>query len=99
MYNIDVTWQYRFTVPVMSASKPVKKKNGHSAPAEEPAEGLWVDTALISRLHGRRSSPLATNNLTIDAESQRLLHYADVLLGTDKKEKFVSAKPTKERPK
>jgi hypothetical protein len=27
------------------------------------------------------------------------LHYADVMLGTDKKEKFVSAKPTKERPK
>ena len=82
----------------MSGSKPVKKKNGHSAPAEEAAEGLWVDTALISRLHGRRSSPLAAS-VTIDAESQRLLHYADVMLGTEKKEKFVSTKPTKERTK
>ena len=88
------------TAPVMSSSssKTVEKKNGHSAPAEEAAEGLWIDTALISRLHGRRSSPLAVN-LTIDAESQRLLHYADVLLGTEKKEKFVSSKPTKERTK
>jgi hypothetical protein len=98
MYNSDVTWQYRFTVPVMSRCKPVKKKNGHSAPADDAAEGLWVDTALISRLHGRKSSPLSMR-LTVDAESERLLHYADVLLGTDKKEKFVSAKPTKERPK
>ena len=86
------------TAPVMSGSKRVKKKNGHSAPAEEAAEGLWVDTALISRLHGRRSSSLAAS-LPIDAESQRLLHYADVILGTDKKEKFVSTKPTKERTK
>jgi hypothetical protein len=86
------------TVPVMSGSMRVKKKNGHSAPAEDAAEGLWVDTALISRLHGRRSSSLAAS-LPIDAESQRLLHYADVILGTDKKEKFVSTKPTKERTK
>jgi hypothetical protein len=86
------------TVPVMSGSKPVKKKNGHSAPAEDAAEGLWIDTALISRLHGRKSSPLGTN-LPLDAESQRLLHYADVMLGTEKKEKFVSTKPTKERTK
>ena len=98
MYDSDVTWQYRLTVPVMSAGKPFRKKNGHSAPAEEAAEGLWIDTALISRLHGRKSSPLAANP-TIDAETQRLLHYADVMLGTGKKEKFLSAKPTKERKK
>ena len=82
----------------MSGSKPAKKKNGHPVPAEEAAEGLWVDTALIARLHGRKSSPLSAK-LTVDAESERLLHYADVLLGIDKKEKFVSTKPTKERPK
>lgn len=86
----------RSTVPVMSGNRLFKKKNGHSAPADDAAEGLWVDTALISRLHGRKSSPLSAN-LTIDAESQRILHYADVMLGTDKKEKFVSTKPTKER--
>ena len=79
----------------MPGRKPVRKKNGHSGPIDE-AKGLWIDAALISRLHGRKSSPLATN-VTIDAESQRLLHYADVMLGTDKKEKFVSSKPTKER--
>jgi hypothetical protein len=86
------------SIRVMPARKPVKKKNGHSAPAEDVAEGLWVDTALISRLHGRRSSPLAAN-LTIDGESRRLLHYADVMLGNQQKEKFVSTKPTKERKK
>ena len=79
----------------MPSSKPVKKKNGHAASADD-AEGLWIDATLISRLHGRKSSPLATN-LTIDAESQRILHYADVMLGTDKREKFVSTKPKKER--
>jgi hypothetical protein len=81
----------------MPGSKTVKKKNGHSAPAEDATEGLWVDTALISRLHGRRSSPLAAN-LTIDGD-RRLLHYADVILGNQQKEKFVSTKPTKERRK
>jgi hypothetical protein len=78
-------------------SKAVKKKNGRSAPQDDHGEGLWVDTALIARLHGQKSSPLRTP--AVNGDSQRLLHYADVLLGTDKKEKFVSAKPTKERTK
>ena len=51
---------------------------------------------MLERLHGRRS-PLALPFL--DADSNRLLHYADVVLGTDKKEKFVSSKPTKDRKK
>lgn len=81
----------------MARGKPGKNKNGHIVSVDD-GKGLWVDTALISRLHGRKSSPLASP-LTIDSESQRLLHYADVMLGTDKKEKFVSSKPTKERKK
>jgi hypothetical protein len=83
------------TLLVMFSSKPVKK-NGHP-PSNDDAEGLWVDTALIARLHGQKSSPLRAPAVNGDAE--RLLHYADVLLGTDKKEKFVSAKPKKERTK
>lgn len=63
---------------------------------DERATGLWVDSALILRLHGRKSSTLAIAP-THTTEASRLLHYADVILGTDKKEKFVSAKPTKER--
>jgi len=77
------------------SAKAVKKK---IEPEDEKEFGLWVDTALIARLHGRRSSPLG-NALSVNSESQRLLHYADVMLGTDKKEKFVSAKPTKQRKK
>jgi hypothetical protein len=65
---------------------------------DEHATGLWVDSALLSRLYGRRS-PFGMAAPTMHAESQRLLHYADVILGTDKKEKFVSAKPTKDRSK
>jgi hypothetical protein len=44
-----------------------------------------VDSALIARLYGRKSSPLAA---PISSEAARLLHYADVVLGTDKKERF-----------
>jgi hypothetical protein len=62
----------------------------------EQAAGVWLDTAVLSRLYGRKS-PLATP--TRDAETHRLLHYADVVLGTEKKEKFVSSKPTKDRMK
>lgn len=79
----------------MPTSAAKKKKTAKSR-EDEQAVGLWVDTALISRLFGRRS-PLS--ELTVDAESERLLHYADVMLGTDKKEAFVSSKPTKDRKK
>ena len=85
------------------SAKAGKKKNGKAPPTngtptpiDEQEVGLWIDTALISRLHGVKSSPLRTE---MSGEAQRLLHYADVLLGTDKKEKFVSAKPQKERTK
>jgi hypothetical protein len=60
------------------------------------AQGLWVDTILLSRLYGRRSI-LALP--VLDGNSNRLLHYADVVLGTDKKARFVSSKPRKARKK
>jgi hypothetical protein len=56
--------------------------------------GLWVDTALIARLHGRRSGSAAE---TVTAEAARLLHYADVVLGTEKKARFRPAKMEKRR--
>jgi len=64
-------------------------------PDGEQSTGLWIDAALISRLHGRKS-PLAVAE-SQNAETTRLLHYADVILGTEQKEKFVSSKPTKDR--
>jgi len=82
----------------MSAKPGVKKIVQPEPPEDEQARGLWIDTALISRLHGRKSSP-PTIAETHSAETTRLLHYADVVLGTGKKEKFVSTKPTKDRRK
>ena len=76
-------------------AKPARKKTAQAQPDDEQATGLWVDAALISRLHGRKS-PLAAAE-SHNAEATRLLHYADVILGTEQREKFVSAKPTKDR--
>jgi hypothetical protein len=93
--NFNVMMQQRrpplFSMPTSAAKKKTAKSR-----EDEQAVGMWVDTALISRLFGRRS-PLS--ELTVDAESERLLHYADVMLGTDKKEAFISSKPTKDRKK
>ena len=76
---------------------PVKtgRKKTVQIPDDEQSTGLWIDAALISRLHGRKS-PLAAAE-SHNAESTRLLHYADVILGTEQKEKFISSKPTKDR--
>ena len=76
-------------------AKAGRKKPAKQEPDDEQATGLWMDAALISRLHGRKS-PLAVAE-SHNAEATRLLHYADVILGTEQKEKFVSAKPTKDR--
>jgi hypothetical protein len=91
--NIDVTWQYA----AVSAAAGKKKRNG-KAKQDEQSDRLWLDSALIAKLHGKQSSSLADTR-TLSAESQRLLHYADVVLGTDKKERFIASKPTKDRTK
>lgn len=84
-------------VDVSIEVKRMKRAKKIAKPEEDgKAEGLWVDTTLLSRLHGRISG---CDNPALDTESQRLLHYADVVLGTEKKEKFVSTKPTKDRAK
>jgi hypothetical protein len=57
------------------------------------AEAVAV-TQLIARLHGRKPLPLTSS--IFGAETERLLHYADVSLGTDGKEKFVSSGPHEE---
>jgi hypothetical protein len=83
--------------PSMSAKAGKKKISNKQEQEQDQADGLWIDATLMAKLHGRRSA-LALSQ-TFDTESQRLLHYADVLLGTDKKEKFVSSKPIKNREK
>src|SRR5438445_7181957 len=81
----------------MSAKPGKKKKIAKQQQEADQAEGLWVDATLLARLYGRRSPTLSTP--TLSTESERLLHYADVVLGTDKKDKFVSSRPVKDRNK
>jgi hypothetical protein len=94
--NFDVTEHHLRRTQTMSA-KPGKKKKQKQAEEAEESVGLWVDATLIARLHGRHSPTLATP--TPSAESERLLHYADVVLGTEKKDKFVASRPQKNRTK
>jgi hypothetical protein len=75
-------------------TKGSKKKAVGKAAPDDAAEGLWVNTALLNKLHGRRSSLAAP---AFSGEAQRLLHYADVVLGTEKKERFRSVKVEKRR--
>jgi hypothetical protein len=78
----------------MMAKRSKKKKTTKKEEAVESV-GLWVDAALIARLHGRHTPTMT--KLPLNSESERLLHYADVSLGTKKKEEFISARPTKHR--
>jgi hypothetical protein len=77
----------------MSAKSAKKIAHDHE---NHDARGLWVDSILLSRLYGRRSIVALP---VLDGNSNRLLHYADVVLGTDKKARFVSSKPRKARKK
>jgi hypothetical protein len=57
-------------------------------------EGVWVDANVMARIHGsgsKLSAPQATS------EEERLLHYADISLGTAKRDQFKSEKPSKTR--
>jgi hypothetical protein len=72
-----------------------RKKRTSKRRPEERSQGLWMDTTLIARLHGRKALILTSS--IVGAETERLLHYADVSLGTDGKEKLVSSAPTKSR--
>jgi hypothetical protein len=53
--------------------------------------GLWVDANLAAKLRGGRGPGLADQEL--NGETQRLLHYADILLGTKKPDSFRSKTP------
>jgi hypothetical protein len=70
----------------MSAS-PKTAKNGKQQKDEDL--GLWVDSALISRLHSQPSK----------SPTHMVLHYADLAFGTVKPDKFQSQKVSKTRNK
>lgn len=55
---------------------------------------LWVDANLAAKLRGGRGPGLADQEFS--GETQRLLHYADILLGTKKPDNFRSKNPTRD---
>jgi len=72
-----------------TSPKARKKPSPHVA---ERAVGLWVDSALISRVH-RQPQRSATDSFFPDSE--RMLHLADLAFGTAKRDKFKSEKVSK----
>jgi hypothetical protein len=56
--------------------------------------GLWVDANLAAKLRGGRGPGLADQEL--NGETQRLLHYADIVLGTKKPDSFRSKTPIRD---
>jgi len=71
---------------------PKPRKKPSSQPAERVEFGLWLDSALISRLHRQpRQSP--TDSFFPD--SARMLHLADLAFGTAKRDKFKPEKVSK----
>ena len=62
----------------------------------EQSQGLWIDAEVMARIHGT-GSKLSAPHITSDQE--RLLHYADICLGTAKPDEFKSEKPVHSRKK
>jgi hypothetical protein len=79
--------------PVAIATPPKHAKNGKM---QEEELGLWVDSALISRLHRQPSKSPAQMILP---DSERMLHFADLAFGTIKPDKFKAKKVSKSRSK
>jgi hypothetical protein len=76
-----------------------KTRTGKRTPDSQPDEegrGMWIDANVMSRIHGSGSKLSAPQ---ITSEEKRLLHYADISLGTAKHDEFKSEKPTKTRTK
>jgi hypothetical protein len=71
-----------------AAKKPVPKWS------DDDELGMWVDSALIARLHGQPSTSL---HQAPPNGSSHILHFADLALGTVKPDKFKSAKVSKMR--
>jgi hypothetical protein len=102
LYNFNVLFfQYRrmlllLPTPEIRFSMGTKPKAARyvSQAIDDEKFGLWLDTALISRLH-RQPSNSPQPKLLPDAE--RMLHFADLAFGTVKRDKFKSEKVSKVR--
>ena len=76
----------------MGVSPKARKKLAH-LPGEQAEVGLWVDSALISRLHRQPSHSFAAR---LFPDSERMLHLADLAFGTVKPDKFKHQKISKD---
>jgi hypothetical protein len=76
-------------------SAKAKKANGAHPPDEEL--GLWVDGAILSRHLKQPTQSLFGQQLPPSTE--RMLHFADLALGSIKPDKFTSEKVSKQRTK
>ena len=75
----------------MPKAQPDKRK---SEDQDQEFRGLWIDANVMARIHGSGSKLSAPQ---ITSEEERLLHYADISLGTGKRDRFKSEKPSKSR--
>lgn len=73
--------------------RPTTRKS-KSDRKDTESDGLWIDANVMARIHGAGSRLSAPQ---ITSEEERLLHYADVSLGTVKPDQFKSTKPAKSR--
>jgi hypothetical protein len=62
---------------------------------KEDELGLWIDTPLVVRVLKQPSQSLFERQVPVSAE--RLLHFADLALGTTKPHKFKSKRVSKQR--
>ena len=77
----------------MQKTRTDKRK---SVAPDQDGKGLWIDANVMARIH-RTGSSLSAPHLT--SEDERLLHYADICLGTAKPDQFKSEKPFRTRTK
>jgi len=75
-------------------AKPKRAIKGAPAPGDEKL-GLWVDTHLLSR-HLKQPSQSFFDQV-LPASADRLLHFADLALGSVKPDKFKSERVSKQR--
>ena len=83
--------------PEIRLSMGVKTKKAKASPTPDEELGLWVDGTILSRHLKQPSQSLFGQQLPHSTE--RMLHFADLALGSIKPDKFKSEKVSKERNK
>jgi hypothetical protein len=71
---------------------PKRDERGASRRKKRKTAGLWIDANLAAKLRGGRGLGLADQEF--NGETQRLLHYADIALGTKEPDSFHHKTPS-----